>query len=120
MMGRKKRSRAGSAVLTLILTAACAVTVFAEPLSPQRHVELNEEGSFSQNRMRVMYDAILEAADGNAAYIYTPKGEKAADEPITGVNYLENGVYQIAGTKAEDVNNNALMSAEGKILLPFE
>ena len=53
MMGRKKRSRAGSAVLTLILTAACAVTVFAEPLSPQRHVELNEEGSFSQNRMLI-------------------------------------------------------------------
>ena len=53
MMGRKKRSRAGSAVLTLILTAACAVTVFAEPLSPQRHVELNEEGSFSQNRMPI-------------------------------------------------------------------
>ena len=57
MMGRKKRSRAGSTVLTLILTAACAVTVFAEPLSPQRHVELNEEGSFSQNRMPSCWSA---------------------------------------------------------------
>lgn len=120
MTERRKLLKPVSAVLAVVLAMACAVTVFAEPYSPQRHVELDEEGSFSQNRLRVMYDAILEAADGNAAYIYTPKGEKATDLPITGVNYLENGVYQIAGAEAEDVNHNALMNEEGKMILPFE
>ena len=120
MKGEKMLVKAVAAVLAAVLATAGAVTVFAEPYPPQRHVELSEDGSFSRKGMRIMRDAILEAADGNAAYIYTPKGEKASDQPITGVNYLERGVYQLSGTAPEDVNHSALMNDDGKVLLPFE
>lgn len=116
----KIRTKVVSALLAAVLAAACALPAFAAPAAAERHVELEEAGDFTSDNIRIMRNALLEPASNNSAYICDAKGQHIADDEIIAVEYLEGGLYEITKDGGDDVNSSALVSEDGKVLIPFE
>ena len=111
-------------VLAVVLAAAFIISsvlpAMAAPYAKEHHIELEQVGELSSDSIRLSYDAFIEAAGEESAYVYDVNGSKVTGDEINGIKYLENGLYTLSKAGATDVNSCALMNADGKILIPFE
>ena len=62
----------------------------------------------------------MEGVSDDEAYAYDMNGKKIFTDTIKGVENLEKGVYKYTKANGSDVNNSALVNADGKVLIPFE
>lgn len=116
----KTRARLLSVVLAAVMVIGSAIPAFAAPAADEYHVELDQVGSFSKEGIETYYNAFLEVVSDNEAYVYDMNGKKIFNETVKSVDYLERGIYQFTKANTTDVNSNALVDADGKVLLPFE
>lgn len=119
----KTRARLLSVVLAAVMVIGSAIPAFAAPAADEYHVELDQVGSFSKEGIDTYYNIFLEEVSDNENYVYDMNGKKIFTETVMSVSYndyLGRGMYQFAKANATDVNNKALVDADGKVLLPFE
>ena len=116
----KKSAKLLSLLLAAVMTAGNVVPAFAAPASGDYHVELEEVGQFTKDGLQVSYDSFVEVTGENAATVYDMKGGKVFSESVKSSEYLEKDMYEYAKSDSSDVNSSALVSADGKVLIPFE
>lgn len=116
----KTRARLLSVVLAAVMVIGSAIPAFAAPAADEYHVELDQVGSFSKEGIETYYNAFLEVVSDNEAYVYDMNGKKIFTDTVKSLEYLERGMYQFTKANTTDVNSNALVDADGKVLLPFE
>ena len=116
----KSRCKLLSVVLASAMVLSSALPAFAAPAADEYHVELEKVGELSGDDYRVSYNSFIESAGDDKAYIYDVNGNKIFSEAVRSSDYLERGMYQYSKADTEDVNRSALVSADGKVLVPFE
>ena len=116
----KFKARLLSVVLAGVMVAGSAIPAFAEPAADEYHIELDQVGSFSKEGIQISYQSFLEVQSENEAYVYDINGKQIFSEAVKSANYLERGMYEYAKAAGSDVNNKALVNADGEELIPFE
>ena len=116
----KTRARLLSVVLAAAMVIGSAIPAFAAPAADEYHVELDQVGSFTKEGIRVYSGTFVEGVSDDEAYAYDMNGKKIFTDTIKGVENLEKGVYKYTKANGSDVNDSALVNADGKVLIPFE
>jgi hypothetical protein len=116
----KTRARLLSIVLAAVTVIGSAIPAFAAPAEGGYQIELNQVGSFSQEGISIYQNSFLEIKGENEAYVYSKDGKKVFPDAVKNAHYLERGMFEYTKAEGSDVNSNALVSADGDFLIPFE
>ena len=116
----KTRAKLLSIVLAAVMVIGSAIPAFAAPAEGGYQIELDQAGSFSQEGISIYRNSFLEIKGETEAYVYSKDGKKVFPDAVKNANYLERGMFEFTKADSSDVNANALVSADGDFLIPFE
>lgn len=89
------------------------------PASGKFHCELTEAGGFDANgSYRVTYDSLVRIDGDKVTFCYYD-GKDADTRTLLNMDYMGWGLYSVT-LEGDNVNTTGLVSADGKVLIPFE
>ena len=99
--------------------AAAEPAQAAAPASGKFHVELTEAGGFDvTNAYSISYDSLVRV-EGEKAYFCSYDGKDVDSRALLNMDYLGWGLYSVT-LEGDTVNTTGLVSADGKVIIPFE